>query len=187
MDNENKKYPKELYNRGLSTSTNPADVNQLQQYLSKISAGYPGVEIQTFTFSGEKGWSKIPRQIFEEIARNAKINNVEVTIHAPENDFQLPATDQNRNIREDNMKEMAYKASVILESAEIMSKIYGEPIKVNMHAGDLTLTEWDKDFEENLKKELLNNEEFRKSFAEKLYKLGYITSEQYRRLTSDRC
>jgi len=184
MDNENKKYPKELYNRGLSTSTNPADVNQLQQYLSKISAGYPGVEIQTFTFSGEKGWSKIPRQIFEEIARNAKINNVEVTIHAPENDFQLPATDQNRNIREDNMKEMAYKASVILESAEIMSKIYGEPIKVNMHAGDLTLTEWDKDFEENLKKELLNNEEFRKSFAEKLYKLGYITSEQYRRLTS---
>jgi hypothetical protein len=185
MDNEDKKYPKELYNRGLSTSTNPADVNQLQQYLSKISAGYPGVEIQTFTFSGEKGWSKIPRQIFEEIARNAKINNVEVTIHAPENDFQLPATDQKMNIREDNIKEMAYKASVILESAEIMSKIYGEPIKVNMHAGDLTLTEWDKDFEKNLKNELLNNYEFRKSFAEKLYKLGYITSEQYNRLTSN--
>jgi len=182
MDNEDKKYPKELYSRGLSTSTNPADVNQLQQYLSKISAGYPGVEIQTYTFSGEKGWVNIPRQIFEEIARNAKINNVEVTIHAPENDFQLPATDRNKNIIEDNMKEMAYKASVILESAEIMSKIYGEPIKVNMHAGDLTLTEWDKDFEENLKKELLNNQEFRKSFAEKLYKLGYITSEQYNEL-----
>jgi hypothetical protein len=185
MDNEDKKYPKELYNRGLSTSTNPEDVNQLQQYLSKISAGYPGVEIQTFTFSGQKGWSKIPRQIFEEIARNAKINNVEVTIHAPENDFQLPATDEKMNIREDNIKEMAYKASVILESAEIMSKIYGEPIKVNMHAGDLTLTEWDKDFEKNLKDELLKNKEFRKSFAEKLYKLGYITSEQYGKLIED--
>ena len=183
MSEEDKKYPKELYNRRISTSTGPS-VNQLQEYLSKISAGYPGVEMHTFTFSGEKGWANIPRQIFEEIARNAKINNVEVTIHAPENDFQLPATDQSRNIMEDNIKQMAYKASVILESAEIMSKIYGEPIKVNMHAGDYTLTEWDKDFEENLKKELLNNEEFRKSFAEKLYKLGYITSEQYNILTS---
>ena len=83
------------------------------------------------------------------------------------------------------MKQMAYKTSVILESAEIMSKIYGEPIKVNMHAGDLTLTEWDKDFEENLKKELLNNQEFRKSFAGKLYRLGYITSEQYNILTNN--
>jgi len=184
MDNEDKKYPKELYNRRISTSTGPS-VNQLQEYLSKISSGYPGVEMHTFTFSGEKGWSNIPRQIFEEIARNAKINNVEVTIHAPENDFQLPATDQRRNISEDNMKQMAYKTSVILESAEIMSKIYGEPIKVNMHAGDLTLTEWDKDFEENLKKELLNNQEFRKSFAEKLYRLGYITSEQYNILTNN--
>jgi hypothetical protein len=183
MDNEDKKYPKELYNRRISTSTG-SNVNQLQEYLSKISAGYPGVEMHTFFFSGQKGWSNIPRQIFEEIARNAKINNVEVTIHAPENDFQLPATDERRNISEDNIKEMAYKTSVILESAEIMSKIYGEPIKVNMHAGDLTLTEWDKDFERRLKDELLKNEEFRKSFAEKLYKLGYITSEQYNTLTS---
>lgn len=178
MDEENKKYPKELYSRGISTSTSPGNVNQLQEYLSKISSGYPGVEIQTFTFSGEKGWARIPRQIFEEIARNAKINNVEVTIHAPEQDFQLPATDERGNIREDNIKQMAYKTSAILESAEIMSKIYGEPIKVNMHAGDLTLTEWDRDFEERLKNELLNNQEFRKSFAEKLYRLGYITSEQ---------
>jgi sugar phosphate isomerase/epimerase/gas vesicle protein len=184
MDNEDKKYPKELYNRGISTSTNPGNVNQLQEYLSKISSGYPGVEIQTFTFSGQKGWANIPRQIFEEIARNAKINNVEVTIHAPENDFQLPATDEKGNIRENNIKQMAYKTSVILESAEIMSKIYGEPIKVNMHAGDLTLTEWDKDFERRLKDELLNNYELRKSFAEKLYRLGYITSEQYNILTS---
>jgi len=184
MDNEDKKYPKELYNRRISTSTGPS-VNQLQEYLSKISSGYPGVEMHTFTFSGEKGWSNIPRQIFEEIARNAKINNVEVTIHAPENDFQLPATDQRRNISEDNMKQMAYKTSVILENAEVMSKIYGEPIKVNMHAGDLTLTEWDRDFEENLKKELLNNQEFRKSFAGKLYRLGYITSEQYNILTNN--
>ncbi|MFP3132324.1 MAG: hypothetical protein RXQ77_03225 [Candidatus Nanopusillus sp.] len=184
MSEEDKKYPKELYNRRISTSTGPS-VNQLQEYLSKISSGYPGVELHTFTFSGEKGWANIPRQIFEEIARNAKINNVEVTIHAPENDFQLPATDQKGNIREDNMKQMSYKASVILESAEIMSKIYGEPIKVNMHAGDLTLTEWDKDFEENLKKELLNNYELRKSFAEKLYRLGYITSEQYKELVRD--
>jgi hypothetical protein len=183
MDNEDKKYPKELYNRRISTSTNPQIVNQLQAYLSKVSAGYPGVEIQTFNFSGQ--WAKIPRQIFEEIARNAKINNVEVTIHAPEQDFQLPATDEKGNIRIDNMKQMAYKTSVILESAEIMSKIYGEPIKVNMHAGDLTLTEWDKDFERKLKDELLNNYEFRRSFAEKLYKLGYITSEQYNRLVSN--
>ena len=190
MDKENKneedkKYPKELYNRRISTSTSPGNVNQLQEYLSKISAGYPGVEIQTFSFSGEKGWARIPRQIFEEIARNARINNVEVTIHAPEQDFQLPATDERGNIRNDNIKQMAYKTSVILESAEIMSKIYGEPIKVNMHAGDLTLTEWDKDFEENLKRDLLNNYEFRKSFAEKLYRLGYITSEQYNILTSN--
>jgi len=183
MDNEDKKYPKELYNRSISTSTSPQNVNQLQEYLSKISAGYPGVEIQTFSFSGQ--WANIPRQIFEEIARNAKINNVEVTIHAPERDFQLPATDEKGNIRIDNIKQMAYKTSSILESAEIMSKIYGEPIKVNMHAGDLTLTEWDKDFEEKLKKELLNNYEFRKSFAEKLYKSGYITSEQYNILTSN--
>ncbi|MFZ8855988.1 MAG: hypothetical protein ACO2OX_02195 [Candidatus Nanopusillus sp.] len=183
MDDEDKKYPKELYNRRISTSTSPQTVNQLQQYLSKISAGYPGVEIQTFSFSGQ--WANIPRQIFEEIARNAKINNVEVTIHAPERDFQLPATDERGNIGKDNIKQMAYKTSVILESAGIMAKIYGEPIKVNMHAGDLTLTEWDKDFEENLKKELLNNHEFRKSFAEKLYRLGFITSEQYNRLVSN--
>jgi len=183
MDNEDKKYPKELYNRRISTSTNPEIVNQLQAYLSKVSAGYPGVEVQTYNFSGQ--WARIPRQIFEEIARNAKINNVEVTIHAPEQDFQLPATDKSRNIREDNIKEMGYKASVILEGAGIMSKIYGEPIKVNMHAGDLTLTEWDKDFERRLKDELLKNEEFRKSFAEKLYKLGYITSEQYNILTNN--
>jgi hypothetical protein len=183
---EDKKYPKELYNRRISTSTNPTVVNQLQEYLSKISSGYPGVEIQTLTFSGEKGpWSRIPRQIFEEIARNARINNVEVTIHAPEQDFQLPATDERGNIRKDNIKQMAYKASVILESAEIMAKTYGEPIKVNMHAGDLTLTEWDKDFEDKLKRDLLNNYEFRKSFAEKLYKLGYITSEQYNELIRD--
>jgi hypothetical protein len=181
-ENEDKKYPKELYNRRISTSTSPQNVNQLQEYLSKISSGYPGVEIQTFSFSRQ--WANIPRQIFEEIARNAKINNVEVTIHAPEQDFQLPATDERGNIRKDNIKQMAYKTSVILESAEIMSKIYGEPIKVNMHAGDLTLTEWDKDFEDNLKKELLNNYEFRRSFAEKLYRLGYITSEQYNILTS---
>ncbi|AMD30001.1 hypothetical protein Nps_03005 [Candidatus Nanopusillus acidilobi] len=181
-ENEEKKYPKELYNRRISTSTSPQNVNQLQEYLSKISSGYPGVEIQTFSFSRQ--WSNIPRQIFEEIARNAKINNVEVTIHAPEQDFQLPATDERGNIREDNIKQMAYKTSAILESAEIMSKIYGEPIKVNMHAGDLTLTEWDKDFEKRLKDELLNNYEFRRSFAEKLYRLGYITSEQYNILTS---
>jgi len=183
MDNEDKKYPKELYNRRISTSTSPQNVNQLQEYLSKISAGYPGVEIQTFSFSGQ--WANIPRQIFEEIARNAKINNVEVTIHAPERDFQLPATDEKGNIRTDNIKQMAYKTSVILESAEIMSKIYGEPIKVNMHAGDLTLTEWDKNFEKKLKNELLNNQEFRKSFAEKLYRLGFITSEQYGELLKD--
>jgi len=183
MSDEEKKYPKELYNRRISTSTDPTIVNQLQQYLSKISAGYPGVEIQTFSFSGQ--WANIPRQIFEEIARNARINNVEVTIHAPERDFQLPATDERGNIRIDNIKQMAYKTSVILEGAQIMSKIYGEPIKVNMHAGDLALTQWDKDFEENLKKELLNNYEFRKSFAEKLYRLGYITSEQYNRLVSN--
>ena len=183
MDNEDKKYPKELYNRRISTSTSPQNVNQLQEYLSKISAGYPGVEIQTFSFSGQ--WANIPRQIFEEIARNAKINNVEVTIHAPERDFQLPATDERGNIRIDNIKQMAYKTSVILEGAEIMAKIYGEPIKVNMHAGDLALTQWDKDFEENLKKELLNNYEFRKSFAEKLYRLGFITSEQYNKLVSN--
>jgi hypothetical protein len=183
MDNEDKKYPKELYNRGISTSTSPQTVNQLQQYLSKISAGYPGVEIQTFSFSGQ--WANIPRQIFEEIARNARINNVEVTIHAPERDFQLPATDERGNIRKDNIKQMAYKTSVILESAGIMARIYGEPIKVNMHAGDLTLTEWDKDFEKRLKDELLSNYEFRKSFAEKLYRLGYITSEQYNRLVSN--
>ncbi|MFP3256506.1 MAG: hypothetical protein RXO36_01690 [Candidatus Nanopusillus acidilobi] len=182
-ENEEKKYPKELYNRRISTSTSPQNVNQLQEYLSKISSGYPGVEIQTFSFSRQ--WANIPRQIFEEIARNAKINNVEVTIHAPEQDFQLPATDERGNIREDNIKQMAYKTSSILESAEIMSKIYGEPIKVNMHAGDLTLTEWDKDFEERLKNELLNNHEFRKSFAEKLYRLGYITSKQYDILTSN--
>jgi len=125
MDNEDKKYPKELYNRRISTSTSPQNVNQLQEYLSKISAGYPGVEIQTFSFSGQ--WANIPRQIFEEIARNAKINNVEVTIHAPERDFQLPATDERGNIRIDNIKQMAYKTSVILEGAEIMAKIYGEP------------------------------------------------------------
>ena len=183
MDNEDKKYPKELYNRGISTSTSPQTVNQLQEYLSKISAGYPGVEIQTFRFSGQ--WSNIPRQIFEEIARNARINNVEVTIHAPEQDFQLPATDEKGNIIRDNIKQMAYKTSAILESAEIMSKTYGEPIKVNMHAGDHPLTEWDKDFEEKLKRGLLNNYEFRKSFAEKLYRLGYITSEQYNILTSN--
>jgi len=183
MDEEDKKYPKELYNRRISTSTSPNVVNQLQEYLSKISSGYPGVEIQTFSFSGQ--WAKIPRQIFEEIARNAKINNVEVTIHAPEQDFQLPATDERGNIRKDNIKQMAYKTSAILESAEIMSKIYGEPIKVNMHAGDHALTEWDKDFEENLKRDLLNNYEFRRSFAEKLYRLGYITSEQYNILTSN--
>jgi len=183
MDNEDKKYPKELYNRGISTSTNPQTVNQLQQYLSKISAGYPGVEIQTFSFSGQ--WANIPRQIFEEIARNARINNVEVTIHAPERDFQLPATDERGNIRIDNIKQMAYKTSVILEGAEIMAKIYGEPIKVNMHAGDHALTQWDKDFERRLKDELLNNYEFRKSFAEKLYRLGYITSEQYNKLVSN--
>jgi len=182
---EDKKYPKELYNRGISTSTSPKNVNQLQEYLSKISSGYPGVEIQTLSFSGQWGWSNIPRQIFEEIARNARINNVEVTIHAPVQDFQLPATDERGNIRKDNIKQMAYKASVILESAEIMAKTYGEPIKVNMHAGDLTLTEWDKDFEEKLKRDLLNNYEFRRSFAEKLYKLGYITSEQYNILTSN--
>jgi hypothetical protein len=185
MDEEDKKYPKELYNRGISTSTSPNVVNQLQEYLSKISSGYPGVEIQTFSFSGQKGWANIPRQIFEEIARNAKINNVEVTIHAPEQDFQLPATDERGNIRKDNIKQMAYKTSAILESAEIMSKIYGEPLKVNMHAGDHALTEWDKDFEENLKRDLLNNYEFRRSFAEKLYRLGYITSEQYNILTSN--
>ncbi|MFZ8801064.1 MAG: hypothetical protein ACO2ON_02700 [Candidatus Nanopusillus sp.] len=185
MDNEDKKYPEELYNRRISTSTDPTLVNQLQAYLSKISAGYPGVEIQTFTFSGKKGWANIPRQIFEEIARNARINNVEVTIHAPESDFQLPATDERGNIRIDNIKQMAYKTSVILENAGIMAKIYGEPIKVNMHAGDLTLTQWDKDFEKRLKEELLNNYEFRKSFAEKLYRLGFITSEQYNRLVSN--
>jgi hypothetical protein len=183
MDNKDKKYPKELYNRGISTSTNPQTVNQLQQYLSKISAGYPGVEIQTFSFSGQ--WANIPRQIFEEIARNARINNVEVTIHAPERDFQLPATDERGNIRIDNIKQMAYKTSVILEGAEIMAKIYGEPIKVNMHAGDHALTQWDKDFERRLKDELLNNYEFRKSFAEKLYRLGYITLEQYNKLVSN--
>jgi glutaredoxin 2 len=183
MDNEDKKYPEELYNRRISSSTSPQTVNQLQQYLSKISAGYPGVEIQTFSFSGQ--WANIPRQIFEEIARNAKINNVEVTIHAPERDFQLPATDEKGNIRKDNIKQMAYKTSVILESAGIMARIYGEPIKVNMHAGDLTLTEWDKDFEKRLKEELLNNYEFRKSFAEKLYRLGFITSEQYSKLISN--
>jgi len=183
MDNEDKKYPKELYNRRISTSTSPQTVNQLQEYLSKISAGYPGVEIQTFRFSGQ--WSNIPRQIFEEIARNARINNVEVTIHAPENDFQLPATDEKGNIRRDNIKQMAYKTSTILESAGIMSKTYGEPIKVNMHAGDLTLTEWDKDFEEKLKTGLLNNQEFRRSFAEKLYRLGFITSDQYNTLIKD--
>ncbi|MFP3290107.1 MAG: hypothetical protein RXN31_02750 [Candidatus Nanopusillus acidilobi] len=182
-ENEDKKYPKELYNRRISTSTSPQNVNQLQEYLSKISSGYPGVEIQTFSFS--KQWANIPRQIFEEIARNAKINNVEVTIHAPEQDFQLPATDERGNIREDNIKQMAYKTSAILESAEVMSKIYGEPIKVNMHAGDLTLTEWDKDFEKRLKDELLKNKELRRSFAEKLYRLGYITSEQYNILTSN--
>jgi hypothetical protein len=189
MDNDKKKYPNELFNRPIGSSTNPAIANQLQAFFEKVRAGYPAVEIQTFSFysrEGQAGWADIPKIIFEEIARSAKINNVQLSIHAPEQDFQIAGTpDRELNISKDYKKDSAYKISSVLEAAETMSKIYGQPIKVNMHAGDTTLTIWDKDFEEKVKEKLIYDYNYRKEFIEKLYRMGFITEEQYNILTKN--
>jgi hypothetical protein len=149
MDNDKSKYPNELFNKPIGSSANPMTANQLQAFFEKVRAGYPSVEVQTASFyGGQAGWADIPKMIFEEIARSAKINNIQLSIHAPEQDFQITGTpDRELHISRDSKKESAYKISAVLEAAEIMSKIYGQPIKVNMHAGDTTLSVWDKEFE----------------------------------------
>ncbi|MGB9674698.1 MAG: hypothetical protein ACPLX8_01035, partial [Nanopusillaceae archaeon] len=184
MDNEEKKYPKELFNRPISTSTSPHVVNQLQQYLEKTWQGYPGVEIQTFQFSGQ--WETIPKIIFEEIARNARINNIDLSIHAPERDFQIAGlfvgnfgySQIDREVRND----ARYKISSVLETAEYISSIYGKPVKVNMHAGDMEITKWDKETEEQIKNMLKNDQNYRREFLTKLYRMGYIDSNTYNQL-----
>ncbi|BFI73243.1 hypothetical protein YN1_2300 [Nanoarchaeota archaeon] len=181
MDDKEKKYPQELFNRPISTSSNPNIINQLQAFIEKVRAGYPGVEVQTFRF--EEQWARIPKMIFEEIARSAKINNIELSIHAPENDFQISGIkDVRQPINEEAKKDAAYKISSVLEGGELMGQIYGKPIKVNMHGGDIPLTQWDKEFEERVKNKLLNDPNYRRQFAEKLYRLGFITQDQYNQL-----
>ncbi|BBL45824.1 AP endonuclease [Nanobdella aerobiophila] len=178
---EEKKYPKELFNRPISTSTNPQNPNQLKEFEEKVRQGYSGVEVQTESF---ERWKTIPKIIFEEIARNARVNNVDLSIHAPENDFQIMGIHTGRDenagkIDRESKKNISYAVSAIFDASKTMSEIYNKPIKVNIHGGDISGTIWTKDYEEELKKKLLTDYNYRKEFAEKLYKMGFITTQQY--------
>lgn len=181
MDEEdNKKYPKNLSKIPISTSTNPNTINQLREFISKTSLGYPGVEIQTLRFAGE--WESIPRVVFEEIARQAKVNNINLSIHAPVVDLKLPgysAYGDRLIINEQTIKDNASKLSAVLEAAAIMSKIYGNSLRVNVHAGDETQIVWDKNHEEKVKNYLINNPRELKEIVNTLRSINAIDQNTY--------
>jgi len=165
-----------------STSTSPSDTNQLKQLLEKTRAGYTGVEIQAISFSGTQGsWASIPKQIFEEIARNAYLNNIQLSIHAPIRDLQLPGiyvTERGPVFSEEERKRNAdFRLFSVLAAAGEMAKIYGKSIRINVHASDIPITSWEKGWEIKVKSYLRNNPEKFEDLKQKLYYLGIIKKE----------
>ncbi len=174
---------RKLLNKGISTSTNPANPLQHLEVQNKSLLGYKGVEVQTFTFEGDKGWARIPKFIWEEAARLARINEMNLSLHAPENDFQLSSIIGER-FTDSVKRDMAYKVSAVLETASIMGNIYGNSLHVNMHAGDMESAVYDKGFEEMVKKHIREDPKKLEEIKKELLLKGYISAEEYKNIDS---
>ncbi|MEM4959082.1 MAG: hypothetical protein QXX12_04315 [Nanopusillaceae archaeon] len=174
----------EVFKRRQSTSTNPEIVNQLEELENKIRLGYPGVEINLATF---RHWSQIPKEIWDEIARKARVNKIDLSIHAPfissqGNIFPILTgmrTSESGYIIDDLGKEkVAYELKSILDTAANLGRIYGDSIKVVIHATSaISGISWDKKYEEKLKEFLRENPEKFNDLKNKLVYLGLLKKE----------
>jgi len=178
----------EVFSKKQGTSTNPTIINQLAELENKIKMGYPAIEVQTATF---KQWASIPKTIWEEIARKAKINRVELTVHAPfsggAGEFPLitglEQKGYNYVISEPSKEKVSMELKEILNTAANLGKIYGENVKVTMHlTSGVPATIWDKKYEEELKNYLRRNPEKFEEIKKDLLELGIINRDDYQRI-----
>ena len=172
------KSPEELYKRPIGTSTNPTVADQIRELNNKLMQGYPGVEIGTLSFYGGRGagFADIPKFVFEEVARLARVNNIQLSMHAPVEELQVAGIGDRGNITPESKNKVVNMVSAVLEAAAHMSKIYGQSLKVNFHAGDVQTTIWKKDIEEKLINYLRTNKEKFNEIKEILHKWGYISN-----------
>jgi len=180
----------EVFNRRQGTSTDPRIVNQLAELENKIKMGYPSIEVQTATV---QQWASIPNVIWEEIARKAKINRVELTLHAPFSierfgEFPVITGLEQKGpgtlaISEPSINKVSSELKEILNTAANLGKIYGENIKVTMHlTSGIQSALWDKTYEEELKNYLRKNPDKFEEIKNTLLELGVITKDEYQRI-----
>lgn len=178
----------EVLGRRQGTSTDPTIINQLAELENKIRLGYPAIEVQTSTF---QRWVNIPKTIWEEIARKAKINKVELTLHAPfSGEFGefpiitgLEQKGYNYVISEPSKNKVSMDLKEILNTAANLGKIYGENVKVTMHlTSGIQTTVWDKEYEKELKDYLRKNPDKFEEIKKDLLELGLISKEEYQRI-----
>lgn len=179
----------EIFKRRQSTTTNPEIINQLKELEDKIRTGYPGVEIGLSTF---KHWSQVPNEIWNEIARKARINNIDLSIHAPFGSSQgnifpiltgMRSTEKGYIIDDLGKEKVAYELKSILETAANLGKIYGDTIKVTVHATSaISGVSWSKEYEEKLKEILRNNPRKFEELKDKLLSLGLIKKEDLHKI-----
>ncbi len=159
--------------KGIASSTNPGTPNQLAEINRLINEGWAGAEIGALD---AKVWQSIPKQVQEDIARVARINDVQLTIHAPIYDQSegigslLPGLKNNKFIKEGE-KHSAYALYDVLRDAGEMAKIYGKEVKVVTHASDIALNQWDKKWEQEAREWIKKNwnEDIKRKFE---YLLG---------------
>jgi len=182
----------EVFSRKQGTSTNLSLINQLKELENKIRLGYPAVEIGVATFGQ---WEAIPKVIWEDIARKARINKIDLSLHAPVSvegqlsTAQFPIISgiefkgQAALISESSKKKVSQELKEILDTAANLGKIYGENIKVTMHVtSGLGETIWSKEYEDHLKDYLRKNNERFEDLKKKLLDLGIISKEEYQKI-----
>jgi len=178
----------EVFNRRQGTSTNPTIINQLAELENKIKMGYPAIEVQTANFNQ---WATIPKTIWEEIARKARVNRVELTVHAPFSgrigEFPiitgLEQKGYNYVISEPSKEKVSMELKEILNTAANLGKIYGENVKVTMHlTSGIPSAVWDKKYEEELKSYLRKNPEKFEEIKKDLLELGIISKDDYQKI-----
>ena len=165
------------------TSTNPSAANQLKELESKVRQGYTGVEVGALH---SKVFASIPKQIWEEIARSAYINNIKLTVHAPVQDLQITGFDPESGIYSEQYRKTVSNSKLFaaIQAAGEMANIYGRSILVNVHAGEVYSTQWDKQWEEKVKNYLRQNPQAFNEVKNKLVALGYLDPDRARQINS---
>ena len=181
--NDNKIKVLDKYPGPFGTSTNPGVVNQLKEFESKVRQGYTGVEVGTLH---SKVFASIPKQIWEEIARSAYINDIKLTVHAPVQDLQITGFDPETGIHNEQYRKTISNSKLfaVIQAAGEMANIYGRNILVNVHAGEVYSAQWDKQWEEKVKSYLRQNPQAFNEVKNKLVTLGYLDPNKAKQINS---